>query len=360
MKIGILTFHSAANYGAIFQAYGLQEVLKALGHEVYIVNYQPDYIQKNYRAFNYTFRPHKSWTFNLKLMILSVLTYPLRQKRNWTFAGFRKRHLQLCSLQEVNHLDVIFVGSDQIWNPLLTGHGFDEMYLGSSTLLKKKCKIAYAASAGCVKSLGANTKLVDALHSFSAISVRERSLSSYLSNSLNTFIPVVLDPVLLAGKEIFQHIALPGCFQTPYLLIFQLAGNMRVSQLGHFIAQEKGLKCIEIRASAETFKRNIHSTCAPAKVLGYFLNAAYVITSSFHGTALSLLFEKSFNVVSISPETDERADLLLCSLGLQSRKINDDDLYDGCEIDYSNINMRLKEKRKESLDFITQAIASIS
>ena len=39
MKIGILTFHWAHNYGAVLQAYALQEVLKNRGHDVEFVNY---------------------------------------------------------------------------------------------------------------------------------------------------------------------------------------------------------------------------------------------------------------------------------------------------------------------------------
>ena len=34
MKIGILTFHCANNYGAVLQTYGLQEYLKTIGYEV--------------------------------------------------------------------------------------------------------------------------------------------------------------------------------------------------------------------------------------------------------------------------------------------------------------------------------------
>ena len=41
MKIGILTFHWATNYGAILQAYALQEHLKHLGHDVFIIDYKP-------------------------------------------------------------------------------------------------------------------------------------------------------------------------------------------------------------------------------------------------------------------------------------------------------------------------------
>ena len=43
MKIGILTFHSAHNYGAVIQCYGLQQYLTSLGHQVFVIDYRPHY-----------------------------------------------------------------------------------------------------------------------------------------------------------------------------------------------------------------------------------------------------------------------------------------------------------------------------
>ena len=47
MKIGIVTFHWATNYGAILQAYALQNYLKKNGHEVFIINYRPKQYRKS-------------------------------------------------------------------------------------------------------------------------------------------------------------------------------------------------------------------------------------------------------------------------------------------------------------------------
>lgn len=49
MKIGILNFHRALNYGAVLQCYGLQETLTALGHEVSVIDYNEE-MQKNIRT----------------------------------------------------------------------------------------------------------------------------------------------------------------------------------------------------------------------------------------------------------------------------------------------------------------------
>ena len=48
MKIGVLTFHCAHNYGAMLQCYALQEYLKGQGHEVYVIDYRPSYLVKSY------------------------------------------------------------------------------------------------------------------------------------------------------------------------------------------------------------------------------------------------------------------------------------------------------------------------
>ena len=45
MKIGIITFHRALNYGAVLQAYALHEYLKQCGYEVEIIEYIEDYSQ---------------------------------------------------------------------------------------------------------------------------------------------------------------------------------------------------------------------------------------------------------------------------------------------------------------------------
>lgn len=38
MKVGILTFHAAHNFGAMLQAYALQEQMRINGHEPWIIN----------------------------------------------------------------------------------------------------------------------------------------------------------------------------------------------------------------------------------------------------------------------------------------------------------------------------------
>ena len=51
MKIGIVTFNSAHDYGAVLQVWALQEKLKSKGHDVEVINYRIPSIDNLYRVY---------------------------------------------------------------------------------------------------------------------------------------------------------------------------------------------------------------------------------------------------------------------------------------------------------------------
>lgn len=58
MKIGILTFHCAHNFGAVLQCYALYNILNSMGHNTYIINYRPQYLISPYKPLSlYWFTP---------------------------------------------------------------------------------------------------------------------------------------------------------------------------------------------------------------------------------------------------------------------------------------------------------------
>ena len=54
MKIGILTFHRAHNYGAVLQCYAMQEILRRMGHDVQVIDYRQPWIEEFYKFFGFT------------------------------------------------------------------------------------------------------------------------------------------------------------------------------------------------------------------------------------------------------------------------------------------------------------------
>ena len=62
MKIGILTFHSAYNFGAVLQCYALFSTLTELGHNVEVIDYRPNYLATQKETFLwYTFINRSPW-----------------------------------------------------------------------------------------------------------------------------------------------------------------------------------------------------------------------------------------------------------------------------------------------------------
>ena len=149
MKIGILTFHCAHNYGAVLQCYATQEFLRGKGYDVEVINYRPYYLLHPYQLFNYRRVLCKNPIRLIKKFIQELLLFPVRYKRWRAFEGFINEQLQLGSVV-TNKLpidcDVYLIGSDQVWNPKIT-NGFDDVYFAQFPFAKaKKRYVAYAAS----------------------------------------------------------------------------------------------------------------------------------------------------------------------------------------------------------------------
>ena len=150
MKVGILTFHFAYNYGAVLQAWGLQQAIESLGHEVCFLNYVPDYMKKRVSPF-------LGWGLRSGSQMLDTLCHRLGEvKRRKRFSDFSLSHLNVSpkikSRQDLSDfcdsLDAIVVGSDQVWNLNWLPEFDDTYFLGFLKRPNEIRKIAYGACFG--------------------------------------------------------------------------------------------------------------------------------------------------------------------------------------------------------------------
>ncbi len=363
MKIGILTFHCANNYGAVLQAYGLQEYLKKLGYDTYIVDYRPKYITSQYKTFAKEL-PQGNLPMKVKHLLRNILIIPIRKRRCKVFNLFRRNRLKIFKLNlnnSENDFDSFIFGSDQIWNQSLTGGNLDKIFLGDFPAANGKKLIAYAASTGSLKNISNKSEIIDQLLKFKAIGVREQSLDIFIGNNIpNSIHSLTLDPVLLAGKQIFEKLIKPIYPDTKkkYLLLFQLGYDIHVEKIASQIANEKGLNLVKISSYFESLTdSNIISDASPEQFLAYVKNASYVVTTSFHGTAFSILFEKDFNTIGLSETVSERMINLLLQLGLEDRFYNNSNKINTTEINYRSVNKKLEQLRIASRSFINTAFA---
>lgn len=358
MKIGIITFHRAHNYGAVLQCYALTAVLKRLGCQVEVVDYYPKYLRSQYGLLPSIKIGVFLW---VKHLIKTLCILKVSIKRLQLFNSFIKS-LPLSAHQydendtEITGYDVLLFGSDQIWNPLLT-QGIDKVFSGFFSSDNTRF-VSYAASTNpkiCTEEY--RTYFERILQSFDSISVREKSLANYL-NGLKPYSTVtVLDPVLLLSKEDWSSIAITPP-EKKYLLIYTVPQSPLVRKRAVYIARLMGLQIIELTSSAKNVKgKEYRQSIGPCHFLGYFQNASYIVTTSFHGTAFALKFERQFSNISLGTSADDRACNLLESVDLKRAIISNDNLYEEpCVINYSEITRRLDQHINKSITFIQESV----
>lgn len=362
MKIGILTFHRATNYGAILQAYGLVSYLNSIGHNAKIIDYKPVGLGHLYASLNVPGVVKK-----IKRIILNILMLPSlisRIKKREMYWRYIKEVLPMTSPviddKDLPTFDAIFVGSDQVWSTCFTG-GLDKFYWGQFERKGAKL-ISYAGSAAeDMEGSFLSNDNAELLNSFDSISVREDELKSFLDGKLpNKEIIKVLDPTLMAGVSYFEDL-IKGIrpLDRPYVLIYQVirTKNAEIQEYAKKIAYEKKCDIVEIVKSHIHIWHNGKSSVSqelvnPSDFVSLYKHAEFIVTTSFHGTAFSLLFNRPFNVISVSSEVDSRAKDLLEQIGLGDRMIKLPSELDNREIDWSIINSNIEEYRKPSREFI--------
>lgn len=361
MKIGIITYHRAHNYGAVLQCYALSTKLTLCGHTVDVIDYYPNYFKEQYAIFSIKKFRKMSLRSKISYLWLFIMTYSTRNKRKKLFNAFidklpltRKQYNEQDCMFE--NYDAIFFGSDQIWNPTLT-FGEDKIFSGNFDKNGAKF-IAYAASTSPqILNKKYERYFSGIIERYNSISVREESLANYLNNIKPETALVVLDPVLLLNEKKWSEIAIEPR-EKNYLLIYTVPQSEKVWELARMIAKEKQLKIIEVRPNVKVNrKKNVLQSVSPEEFLGYFKYASYIVTTSFHGTAFSVKFRKQFSTLKFGTHVDDRAFNLLSSIGLEERMIPIEKLHvPNNSIDYSQIEYKLNSHIEASIKFIESKI----
>lgn len=293
MKIGVLTFHFAHNYGAMLQSFALKTYLSGLDYDIEIVNYVPEYMRIKY----YHVTPIQM-LLTCKRSV--VKGYFKRYKNIKQFRNFEKEFLnvntnQMLSKAELSCIekkyDAIIFGSDQIWNTLITHN--DMTYFGDFS--PSIIKISYAASVGNALQVDGYEYLVHRfIANFQAISVREKNAQFYLKDILDRDIACVLDPVFLLSREYWIKMADSVAFPSnpQYILYYTVQNNQVLANECENYAKKTGLKVYSIHGEMKkTLKESkLLNGIGPLQFLTLIKNAEVVFTNSFHAVAFSIIF----------------------------------------------------------------------
>lgn len=322
MKVGIITFHNGSNYGAALQAFALQEKVSDLYDEVYLINYKNRFIMQGLDRIRWGFSLH-----NIYFSLIDILNYKNNRKKIECFNKFFEDHYKLTALLSADELqaqnwnwDLIISGSDQIWNPLLN-NGLDKIYFGEFAGVNNK--ISYASSLGAYRFDNGqwNQELTTYLKTFKKISVRENA--KILEQKTGLHIEEVLDPTLLLSKrEWKEHLKL-NVIDQKYLLVYAMNNFDNILAYAKKLAEQMQLELWVIGNSLKKSK-NVKwiNDIGPTEFVELFYNASYIVTNSFHGTAFSVNFGKSFSSI-YNEKSPERVVRLLNTVQLGNYLVRD-------------------------------------
>ena len=347
MKIGILTFHWATNYGAVLQTYALQTYLESIGHTVSIINYKP-------RLYDDTL-----WSFVRLQKFRNVKDYFADKKKESALAEFRSKYLhqtlRVFSCQEIpkviEDLDIVVSGSDQVLNPNFLMNGDKPRVLTPSYFLGfpfRGKKIGYAVSFGCTQY--PTNELAAASHyikCFDKVSVRENSGLSILQTMGRNDGVVVPDPTSLLSSQTYLALSDKSKLEhdKPYSYCFFIR---------HVEERKEQIKMRNAIWNCED------GTYGLADWLSKINNAEFVVTDSFHCVMMCLKLHTPFVVLSEWEGDGGMNDRLLTILdrvGLTSRlldisKIGEINSFKNKEIKWEEIDSQIEKANDAGIIFL--------
>lgn len=355
MKIGILTFHWATNYGAVLQCYALQSYLESLGYDVEVINYKPNQWINCLSNLLHA----KSWLQMKNAIFLSERERALRVfRRKYLHLTTRIRKCSQLSLMS-NHYDAIISGSDQVLSTsfLQNGDGKNRFtpsyYLGFSFEGKK---ITYAASFGCTEyPLILIPRVKEIISSLTAISVRENTGKKIMEKLGRSDAVVVPDPTVLLDKKDYLSIVGGEAKRT--------SGD----SFGYcfFIRNiEERRKAIDAIGFSHMTWNNDNGDFSLEGWLKSICNADFVITDSFHCVMMCLKMHTPFVVVTEQAGNvgmNDRLYTLLEDVGLPERIIHKTELVNidslvKKNIDWLNVDKSLEDNKLIGVDFLNKSL----
>jgi hypothetical protein len=364
---GIITTYFATNFGAMLQPFAMKRTLEQLGLDVEIIRYKQPHVYNVYNPLHY----RKFIRKNVLAILEHLEGLPSKLKKNQVFQKYLLQHLNpepgFCK-QIPQNKDYYFFGSDQIWNPIVTG-GYDKIYFGDFPVKKNAKKIAYAASA---ESIQYNPNTIEFfkhyLKNFDAIGVREQKLNDDLTKYTGIKnITTVLDPTLIADPAIYNEIEqknpLPG---EKFVLFYKIRNCMYFTDKIYEYAKKTGAKLLilsswfekDIVKYAKAHTNIIYMPNAGVETfLGAIKAAECIFTPSFHGCVFPILNHKRFYSLVLKDSWNTRANDLLNTLKLQNRLLTINGTISDNSIDFTEADLILEKRREESLNFIKTSIS---
>lgn len=378
MKIGIITFHSAHNYGAVLQVWSLQEYLRKQGHEPEIVNLRLPVIDKLYWLARRTNRkvtgvqPVDKAVNKLYYGSRCLAVQLLRRQRGKKYRAFEnfinkklpvtREFRDFKSLKSAGlEYDALIAGSDQIWNATMMKGITPAYFLEFGN--KDALRISYAASIGTDRIPPQYEMLFKRyLRNFDVISVREKKAREAVSSLTDKPVDLVADPTFLLEQSDFDRLRKNPRTSGKYIYVHNVhlkRVDEALNEVAEAMSKKLNLPIIH-NWPRKMFKNEAGYFCGGVEeFLGYVANAEYVITNSFHCTVFSIIYNRNFITVPHFKHPDRMRNLLE-ELGVSehligSKKEIPKDL-SSLDIDYAKVEAKRSAMGNYAKNFLTTAL----
>lgn len=361
MKTATITYHNVINYGAVLQAYALQQVQLQMSVDNKIIDYCPKKTSYRY-VKTHLFKYLIIHTIRILLSLLHVFQIRKLKKIFHDFTTnsliLTEKYTELSLLKAKPPLaDLYITGSDQLWNVSISLKKAFFLDFGDDRVKR----VSYAVSMGnCQVPEVYKKELYKLLLRFDSISVREKIAKEYLEGLFDksTSIHVNFDPIFLLSKQEWLNFASVRNMKSPYILCIPLGGHPLLHQSLKKLKSLTGYQTVVIDTEVFTrIKGDIRLWDVTPREFVYLIqNAEYVLTASFHGTAFSTLLNKKFFSFTnnLAPG---RINCLLESLELKHRIIRSIEDINTQEIDFTICNSVIEREKASALGYI-QALLS--
>lgn len=387
-KIGIAAVTYKDNFGSALQTYATQYTLEKLGYDARIFEIKGvhrgimmkkmlyyagrlfDPVEAKYLFANLTSRSRKSASvssdqFAQDMKVRHQMYQVFNNKWNKMlptvkgWAGLRK---------QASEMDAVVVGSDQLWRP----SNIVGCYYTLEFVPENIKKISFSTSFGV-------PELPSRLHKHAKkflsriehISVREDSGAEIVKKESGRDATVVCDPTMMLTAEEWMHIQNEKSFaEGKYILMYLMGDNPEQRNFVKALSKQTGCRIIGLLHGATyiSYDEDVVDekpyNVGPAEFINLIRNAEYVCTDSFHCCVFSILNSTKFFAFRRWPDgskfsANDRLYTLLKFTGLERRMLEgDEDVAKSVEdeIDFTEVLPRVDNRRKESMEFLVNAL----
>lgn len=330
MKVLVVTIYNSLNYGAYLQGYGLYRVFKDMGHDVKMYTADPHDIKFYIHALH--LRSPQEVLYNMGLLK--------------SFYNSWNEMDRITNLEE--EYDLAVIGSDELWNVHNVNFEHSDIYIGRGIKAKKICTYAISGNDTSAKEF-ADIYGKNALQLLDRIAVRDKFTYELVNSFAKTKPIMVVDPTLLYNFELTEE-----KIEEKYIVVYGYYFEEKEKQMILEYAHRQNIKLVSAGF--------VHKWCdkiftgKPIKFLGLINKAEGVISATFHGTILSMKYNKKLAVFNHSSQKIIDA---LSRFSMMGCSVSDDNSIDSCfeySSNYSTFNRKLEAAVFESKEYLNEVL----